>query len=66
MNMWLALSLKKTAEVSAFGRTTKIPISGMADGCTGCLLAFETREAAAEYAGEGGNIIEIDYVGELA
>lgn len=62
--MWLALSLKKEAEVSALGKTVKLPFSGMADDCIGCLLAFETREAAAEYAGVGGNIIEIGYAYE--
>lgn len=60
--MWLALSLKKEAEISLLGKTVKLPISGMADGCAGCLLAFETREAAAKYAGIGGNIIEIGYM----
>lgn len=59
--MWLALSLKKEAEVLLLGKTIKVPISGMADSCVGCLLAFETKEAAAEYAGVGGNIIQIDY-----
>lgn len=59
--MWLALSLKKEVEVEVLGRAAKLPISGMADDCIGCLLAFKTKEAAAEYAGIGGNIIEIGY-----
>lgn len=59
--MWLALLLKKEADISIFGSTTKLLISGMANDCTGCLLAFKTKEAAAEYAGVDGNIIEIDY-----
>lgn len=59
--MWLALCLKTEAEVSVLGKTVKMPISGMAANCVGCLLAFDSREAAVEYAGEGGNIIQIDY-----
>ena len=59
--MWLVLMIKKEAEVSLLGKTIKIPISGMADNCVGCCLVFETREAAAEYAGIGGNIIELNY-----
>ena len=59
--MWVALSLKKKAEVSVLGRMTEMDIGDMADGCEGCLLVFATKEQAAEYAGEGGNIVEIDY-----
>ena len=57
--MWLAMSLKKRAEVSFLGRKVELPVSEMADGCVGCLLVFGTREAAAEYVGEGGQIVEI-------
>jgi hypothetical protein len=58
--MWLAMSLKKKAEVSVLGRKVELAVSGMADGCVGCLLVFDTREAAAEYAGEGGQIVQIE------
>lgn len=63
--MWLAMSLKTESEVSVNGgqATVKLPISGMADGCIGCLLVFETREAAAKYAGAGGKIVQADYDG---
>lgn len=60
--MWVALSLSNTAVVQGYGREVSIPFSDMADGCVGCLLAFDTKEAAAEYAGEGGSIIEVGYV----
>ncbi len=59
--MYLAMSLKQHAEVSVFGNTVALPITGMADGCVGCLLVFESREAAAEYAGEGGSIVAVDF-----
>ena len=60
--MWLTLSLKKEAEISVLGRPAKIPFKDMADGCVGCLLAFDTEEEAADYAGDNGHIIQIDYV----
>lgn len=60
--MFVALNLNKTAKVSIYGKAVSIPFSGMADGCVGCLLAFDTKEAALGYAGEGGSIIEVGYV----
>jgi hypothetical protein len=60
--MWLALCLKKEAEISVLGREVKLPFKDMADGCVGCLLAFDTKEAAAEYAGENVAIVQIEYV----
>jgi hypothetical protein len=59
--MWLVLSLKTEATLSVLGKTKKVPISDMAEGCVGCLLAFDTKEQAAECAGEGGSIVEIGF-----
>lgn len=61
MIMWLALSLKKDATVSVLGQEKILPLSEIADGCCGVLLAFDTREQAVEYVGDGGSIIQIDY-----
>jgi hypothetical protein len=58
--MWLAMSLKKKAEVSVMGRKIELAVADMADGCVGCLLVFDSREAAAEYVGEGGQIVQIE------
>ena len=52
--MWLALSLKQKSEISVIGKTVALPMAGLADGCVGCLLVFETKEDAAAYVGEGG------------
>jgi len=60
--MWLALYLAKEAEISVIGREVKLPFKDMADGCVGCLLAFDTKEAAAKYAGDNGAIVQIEYV----
>ena len=57
--MWVAMSMKKKATLSLFGREVKLNVADMADGCVGCLLVFGTREAAVAYVGEGGQIIEI-------
>ena len=59
--MWLALSLKKEAEVGFLGRSTKMPFSSMADGCVGCLLVFDDKDSAVEYVGDGGKIVEVEF-----
>lgn len=59
--MWLALCLAKEAEISVLGREVKLPFKDIADGCVGCLLAFDTKKAAAEYAGDTGAIVQIEY-----
>jgi hypothetical protein len=48
--MWLSLTLKKEALLSVFGHTVSVPLSQLADGCVGVLLAFETREQAEEHS----------------
>jgi hypothetical protein len=62
--MWAAMSLKKEVEIEIMGLKKTLQISGMADGCTGCILVFATREQAAEYAGPGGSIVQIAMKGE--
>ena len=62
--MWLALRLNEEAEVSVLGRNKKLKISGMADGCVGCLLAFHTKEQAAAHAGEGGSVMQFEFAEE--
>jgi hypothetical protein len=57
--MWLVLRLKTEAKVSLCGEEIQVKIAGMADGCTGCLLVFETREQAFKYGGH--NIIEVEF-----
>lgn len=59
--MWVAMSLKKQAELSVLGQSVDVPFSGMAKGCVGCLLVFDTEENASAYAGDGGHIVEVDW-----
>lgn len=60
--MWLALTLKKQAVVSVLGNEVTVPFSDMADGCVGVCLAFDTKQHAAEYAGIGKYLVEIEEV----
>jgi len=59
--MWVALNLQTSAQISLLGNKVEIPVSGMAEGCVGCLLVFESSEQAAGYVGDGGNVVEIDF-----
>lgn len=60
--MWLAMKLKKTAKVKLSGTELMVdmPVSGMADGCIGCLLVFENKEDAIKYAGEE-SLLQVDF-----
>jgi threonine dehydrogenase-like Zn-dependent dehydrogenase len=62
--MWAAMSLKKEAEIETMGIKRTLQISGMADGCTGCMLVFATKEQAAAYVGPGGSIVQIGIIKE--
>jgi len=59
--MWVTHRLKTSAGVQAFGQKITLPLSGMAEGCCGCLLVFSTREQAVAYAGDENLVCEIEY-----
>lgn len=50
--------LNKTVEVTWMGRTTELPLS-YADGMTGCMPVFETKEKAEAFADGAYKIFEI-------
>lgn len=47
---YLVLALKDMFDVQICGGRIKLPISDVADGCTGCCLVFDSQEAAEKYA----------------
>jgi len=58
--MWLVMKLQKTAKVrlSSTKLMQDVPVSGMADGCIGCLLVFENKEDAIKYANGEENLLK--------
>jgi hypothetical protein len=61
--MWLVMKLQKTAKVqlSSTKLMQDVPVSGMADGCIGCLLVFENKEDAIKYAGDEENLLQVGF-----
>ncbi len=61
--MWLVMKLQKTAKVrlSSTKLMQDVPVSGMADGCIGCLLVFENKEDAIKYANGEKNLLEVEF-----
>jgi hypothetical protein len=65
MKGWLALSLKKSADISFLGSEVSVPFADMADGCAGVLMVFKTKDQAVEYLGDGGTIVQVEWNDEV-
>ena len=60
---WLLLALKEEVGMEVCGRQIDLSFSKMADGCAGIMMVFNTKEAAAEYAGDGMEMVKVSWKG---
>ncbi len=60
--MWISMQMRAKAVVSVEGMNVSIPFSGMADGCVGCMLVFETKKEAKAFGGKSCQVIELEEV----
>ncbi len=52
---YLVSTLATDAQISVFGIKNSVGLSGLAEGCVGVSLWFDTRKHAEEYLGEEGD-----------
>ncbi len=53
---YLSGYLKQTLTVGVLGKEVDLDVKGVADGCVGISLWFDTLEHAIEWGGENSNI----------
>lgn len=62
-DMWIAMTLQTEALLDILGTEIKVPVAGLAEGCTGVILVFDRKEDAEAYGlvatGEPTGVVEV-------
>src|SRR5216684_3777914 len=61
---YMASYIKRSIFVDVMGREIEMPLSGMAEGCVGVSLWFDSVEHAQEWAGDDSEIKMATYVAQ--
>lgn len=56
---WAVLKMITTTMVAVNGEPQELGFAGLAEGCKGIFIVFETHESALEFADNPNQIIEI-------
>jgi hypothetical protein len=62
---FMVSSIKQTATVDVWNQKVELPFSGLADGCVGVSLWFDTLENALAYTDNDGTEIQAGQYEEL-